>query len=763
MRIWPRRRSTRTLTALVAGSLLATSAGTAHADLIVNGVDDSIDTTLEVMPLAMSTGVGTTTVYVVGADGDGDPGCNFDGAGETVTVDIASSDEDVATVSPSTVVLSACGSAGAQTLTVTPTGVGSASVTTTVAARSNKTGGTFSVANARFTTRVTKVPNTPPELDIVGVEEGGQYAKGSLQRPDCVATDPDDVPEAPHTKTWPAPLTAISGPYATDAIGTRYAMCSYVDEGGVQVLARKGFSIVDESAPGIARTIDPVADGTGWFQRDVTVTHTVTEAQSGSSLSTTDDCDPVTLTEDTRLRTLTCTATSAGGTRTVTTHLRRDATAPEVSPTSTISGGGAVVDGWHTSPVDVAFTATDETSLFLVDGRAVGASSQTVTSRGDGELVLESPAFTDRAGNASAVGAATRTVKVDATAPNAPIATPSTPADDEGWHTGPVTVTFEAAGDEGSGVASCTAPEEVDVDTDGTTVSGTCTDRVGHTSAATQVTVKLDRGEPVVTQAVAAEPTGTGGWHTSDVAVEFTATDAISGLESATRRATSTGEGAAVGVASPAFVDRAGNTTAAGALTETVKVDKTAPAVPTFTGGLAGYFYAWGETPAAPTCTSSDATSGLASCTVEGDGASVGLHTYTATATDQAGNTSTATRRYVVAPWITKGFTSPIDMRKTNTVKGGSTVPAKFEVFAGRKEITDPAKVTMSSRAVACSTGKALAGTQPVTSGSTALRYDTRAGQFVHTWKTPTGKGSCYALTMATPDGSSVTARFALK
>ena len=128
--------------------------------------------------------------------------------------------------------------------------------------------------------------------------------------------------------------------------------------------------------------------------------------------------------------------------------------------------------------------------------------------------------------------------------------------------------------------------------------------------------------------------------------------------------------------------------------------------MPTFTGGLAGYFYAWGETPAAPTCTSSDATSGLASCVVNGDGASVGLHTYTATATDQAGNTSTATRRYVVAPWITKGFTSPIDMRKTNTVKGGSTVPAKFEVFAGRKEITDPAKVTMSSRAVACSTGR---------------------------------------------------------
>ena len=87
---------------------------------------------------------------------------------------------------------------------------------------------------------------------------------------------------------------------------------------------------------------------------------------------------------------------------------------------------------------------------------------------------------------------------------------------------------------------------------------------------------------------VASAPTGDNGWYTSDVDVDFTATDALSGLDSATQRVTSSGEGAAVEVSSPAFTDRAGNTTPAGAVTKTFKVDKTAPAIPTFVGGPSG-------------------------------------------------------------------------------------------------------------------------------------------------------------------------------
>ena len=177
MRTWTRSRSVRTTTAVLASAgVIAAGTGTASADLIVNGVDDSVDITVEQMPLSLSTGPGTTTMYVVPAEGDGDPGCNFDGASETVTVNIAVDNPAVATVSPSTLVLSACGTAGAQTVTVTPVGVGTAIFTTTVATGTNKTGGSFSIANARFSAKVTSVPNTPPKLEITGVEEGGSYA-----------------------------------------------------------------------------------------------------------------------------------------------------------------------------------------------------------------------------------------------------------------------------------------------------------------------------------------------------------------------------------------------------------------------------------------------------------------------------------------------------------------------------------------------------------------------------------------------------------
>ena len=98
---------------------------------------------------------------------------------------------------------------------------------------------------------------------------------------------------------------------------------------------------------------------------------TVTEAQSPSSLKTT-GCEDQLITSDTPLTVFTCAATSAGGNNSNTINIRRDATAPSVSPASTVSGGGTLVNGWYTSPVDVTFTATDETSRFLVDGQGRG-------------------------------------------------------------------------------------------------------------------------------------------------------------------------------------------------------------------------------------------------------------------------------------------------------------------------------------------------------------------------------------------------------
>ncbi|HAP89216.1 MAG TPA: hypothetical protein DCR15_05350, partial [Arthrobacter bacterium] len=78
---------------------------------------------------------------------------------------------------------------------------------------------------------------------------------------------------------------------------------------------------------------------------------------------------------------------------------------------------------------------------------------------------------------------------------------------------------------------------------------------------------------------------------------------------------TSSGEGAAVVVLSPEFTDNAGNTTAAGAVSQSFKIDKTAPAV-SYTGvtGTAGT-NGWYTSDVVATFTGTDDTSGPLSAT----------------------------------------------------------------------------------------------------------------------------------------------------
>jgi hypothetical protein len=141
----------------------------------------------------------------------------------------------------------------------------------------------------------------------------------------------------------------------------------------------------------------------------------------------------------------------------------------------------------------------------------------------------------------------------------------------------------------------------------------------------------------------------------------------------------------------------------------------------------------------------------------------VGTHTLTATATDNAGRTSTAQQTYTVMAWTIKGFYQPVDMNGVlNTVKGGSTVPAKFEVFAGSTELTDTNLVTMSAAKITC-TLTTVDDIELTSTGSTSLRYDAVSGQFIYNWKTPATPGSCYKLTMKAADGSSIYANFKMK
>ncbi|MEK9735913.1 MAG: PxKF domain-containing protein, partial [Candidatus Nanopelagicales bacterium] len=108
-----------------------------------------------------------------------------------------------------------------------------------------------------------------------------------------------------------------------------------------------------------------------------------------------------------------------------------------------------------------------------------------------------------------------------------------------------------------------------------------------------------------------------------------------------------------------------------------------------------------------------------------------------------------------------------VDMGGTvNTVKNGSTVPLKFNVYKtlSGEQITDVSAIQgFTVRTVNCSTSAETDAMEFTTTGGTSLRYDTTEGQFIQNWRTPKSPGSCYKVTMTTLDGSSLTALFKSK
>ncbi|MET4592359.1 PxKF domain-containing protein [Arthrobacter sp. 754] len=512
-------------------------------------------------------------------------------------------------------------------------------------------------------------------------------------------------------------------------------------------------------------TIDGVTSGASYAKGSVpTAVCTATDAEDGIITR------PITLSAITGAdaaygvgsQEASCDYTDAGGlyVKSSVTYSITDATAPEINYTlSPIAPDGD--NGWYQSAVALAWTVTD------------GDSPSTIHLDGCvDQLITADQTSTDYTCSATSSGGSDGPVKVsikkDGTAPTVSNAAGATGTlGKNGWFTSNVTAFFTAT-DATSGLTTNAKSATSEGQGAGVSVASPIfSDVAGNSSAAgaASQSFDIDWTAPNVTY-VSVSPTtpNANGWYKEDVVATFAGSDLISGLASpATLTATSTGEGSAVVVESPVFEDMAGNTSAVGAAKSgELKIDKTAPTA-TFDSTTADVYY--GSTPVFPTCTASDSLSGPASCVVTGGGTAVGTHTLTATATDMAGNTAEATQTYKVNPWTIKGFYQPIDMGNVlNTVKNGSTVPAKFEVFAGDKEITDPSLMKFSMAPITCSLGYLTDDVETTSTGSTVLRYDATAGQFIYNWKTPSVAGSCYRLTMWAGDGySSISASFKLK
>jgi hypothetical protein len=121
-----------------------------------------------------------------------------------------------------------------------------------------------------------------------------------------------------------------------------------------------------------------------------------------------------------------------------------------------------------------------------------------------------------------------------------------------------------------------------------------------------------------------------------------------------------------------------------------------------------------------------------------------------------------------IGAWSLLGFYQPVDMSNAalvwNSIKGGSTVPLKFNIFANgveKKALTDVQGFAVAE--VPCSSSGFIADVEFTTTGGTTLRYDTSGGQFIQNWQTPKAPGKCYQTRMTALDGSHIDAYFKSK
>lgn len=391
----------RTTFAVLAGfSLAAIPATLVIADDISNDLDASIDAAVEVMPLTAGGASGTTELSVTPRNGDGKNGCNLTGS-TTLVVAVSSSDTAVATVSPSSVTFTSCEATA--TLTVAPVSAGTATVS--LSELSNTTDGSFNLAPAAFSVDVVAAAptNMAPSVTITGVTAGTTYDKGTVPEAMCEVTDAEDGPSS-----FPATLSAVTGPYASDGIGSQTASCSYTDAGGLSAAASVTYSIVDPTAPEVSYALTPEdPDGAnGWYVTDVSLTWTVVEHESPNSLQTT-GCVDQNITADQVSTTYSCSATSAGGSTVVTSvGIQRDETAPNVSLVGGPADEGSYVFG--SVPAAPTCSAIDATSG--LDGACVVSGYATSV----GTHVIAATA-TDIAGNESVVSTTYTVVAWDLT------------------------------------------------------------------------------------------------------------------------------------------------------------------------------------------------------------------------------------------------------------------------------------------------------------------------------------------------------------
>ncbi len=151
------------------------------------------------------------------------------------------------------------------------------------------------------------------------------------------------------------------------------------------------------------RRAPPGSRATAGYVSGVSVAWTVIDPES--AIASQPGCETVQVREDTAGMTLTCEATSSGGTASQSVTIKRDATPPVVTATRTPPPNAL---GWNNTDVSVTFTCTDALS-----GVAACPAPRLITTEGAGQFVTGQA--TDQAGNLASL--TVNGVSIDKTPP----------------------------------------------------------------------------------------------------------------------------------------------------------------------------------------------------------------------------------------------------------------------------------------------------------------------------------------------------------
>jgi len=399
--------------------------------------------------------------------------------------------------------------------------------------------------------------------------------------------------------------------------------------------AARGLPAADDTPPIVSYSIDGIAGTNDWFRgsthgNNITVRWSVSDPES--PIISTTGCDPaiqipgpVPAPGTTR----TCTATSDGGTTSITTRsLKIDADPPTTTATPSRQPNAA---GWFNAPFSISWPGSDGTSgLASCTGTLAYSGPQTTGAS-------ETGTCTDNAGNSSSDSFL---VKYDTVPPDTNV-DPSRPPNGAGWFSAPFTLSWDGSDPGGSGVASCRTDLNYNgPDTNGTNVSGTCTDNAGNTSS-DPFMIRYDTEAPT-TDASVSRPPNAAGWYRSPLSVTWSGSDTGgSGIASCRPQLDFSGPDTSGTNVTGSCTDHAGNSSSDGAL---VKYDSTPPstqASPTPAPNANGWFKA----PLSVGWQGSDATSGIASCDSADpySGPDTNGTSVSGSCNDRAGNSSTGT------------------------------------------------------------------------------------------------------------------------